>query len=741
MMPLHELYRKAKEKLDCSKEINSTSASDHSTAPESDFYELVWENGQISMQGQSSSRGRKSPTCKSLTSHCPKGLQHRDVVGYGNGNNNVNMMRMGKFGDSESGLNEIRMPAPSAEDEDVIHWLNYGMDESLPHDYGSDFIHELSGVTMHEILPLNNLSLLDKRSNSNQVLRDSHKNYARHAFGSEQGILNKDFSVMAKGEIEIPRPKPSTSQFCQPSSYQCQGSFASVRSKASEITENNGSNPTHQVPCGELAQIFPSASSGFSGLKLDKQDQVMCSSSSTIMNFSHFARPAAIVKANLQNIGLSSSRSDGIENKNKDASATASNPPELTKAGFSGEHPKQSAVHELKIVEPSKADLKQLEPSKADLKQLEPKSLEVNATVLRQSDPPRKEDVSKIYQSSNLLLCESTNKGEEAVVKNMEPAVASSSVCSGNGAERISGNPNQSLKRKRQETEDSECHSEDVEEESVGVKKAGPTRGVKRSRSAEVHNLSERRRRDRINEKMRALQDLIPNCNKVDKASMLDEAIEYLKTLQLQVQIMSMGAGLYMPPMMLPAGMQHMHPPMASFSPMGVGMQMGLGMGYGMGMPDMNGGPSRFPMIQVPQMHRTHPPAAPMPGPSALHGMGRSNPPVFGLPSQGLPIPTMPCAPMFSYQGEPVANSPALRPNACGTAGLTETENPASASNQKDPMPIMQNTNGCNSTSQTTKQCEAAAAAGRVEPSASQANDGRAVDATKTDNLVTDKFD
>ncbi|XP_072053549.1 transcription factor APG-like [Arachis hypogaea] len=55
----------------------------------------------------------------------------------------------------------------------------------------------------------------------------------------------------------------------------------------------------------------------------------------------------------------------------------------------------------------------------------------------------------------------------------------------------------------------------DIEEESVGVKKAGPTRGVKRSRSAEVHNLSERRRKDRINEKMRALQDLIPNCNKV----------------------------------------------------------------------------------------------------------------------------------------------------------------------------------------------------------------------------------
>jgi hypothetical protein len=60
---------------------------------------------------------------------------------------------------------------------------------------------------------------------------------------------------------------------------------------------------------------------------------------------------------------------------------------------------------------------------------------------------------------------------------------------------------------------------QDVEEESGdGRKEAGPSRtglGSKRSRSAEVHNLSERRRRDRINEKMRALQELIPNCNKV----------------------------------------------------------------------------------------------------------------------------------------------------------------------------------------------------------------------------------
>lgn len=58
---------------------------------------------------------------------------------------------------------------------------------------------------------------------------------------------------------------------------------------------------------------------------------------------------------------------------------------------------------------------------------------------------------------------------------------------------------------------------------------------------------------------MRALQELVPHCNKTDKASILDEAIEYLKSLQMQVQVMWMTTG--MAPMMLP-GAHHLMPPM-----------------------------------------------------------------------------------------------------------------------------------------------------------------------------------
>ncbi|KAG2283442.1 hypothetical protein Bca52824_054662 [Brassica carinata] len=75
---------------------------------------------------------------------------------------------------------------------------------------------------------------------------------------------------------------------------------------------------------------------------------------------------------------------------------------------------------------------------------------------------------------------------------------------------------------------------------------------LKRNIDAQFHNLSEKRRRSKINEKMKSLQKLIPNSNKTDKASMLDEAIEYLKQLQLQVQTLAVMNGLGLNSMRLP---------------------------------------------------------------------------------------------------------------------------------------------------------------------------------------------
>ncbi|KAL8031220.1 hypothetical protein ABFX02_13G010500 [Erythranthe guttata] len=148
-------------------------------------------------------------------------------------------------------------------------------------------------------------------------------------------------------------------------------------------------------------------------------------------------------------------------------------------------------------------------------------------------------------------------------------AIASCSGGSGNSSfwktsSPYSNDTTNGHKRKSRDVEESECRSDATELESGSGNKSRTNR---RTRVAEVHNLSERRRRDRINEKMKALQELIPHSNKSDKASMLDEAIEYMKSLQLQLQLMWMGSG--MGQMMLPGLQQYM-----SRAGMGVGPQM-----------------------------------------------------------------------------------------------------------------------------------------------------------------------
>ncbi|KAF7818502.1 transcription factor PIF1 isoform X1 [Senna tora] len=160
-----------------------------------------------------------------------------------------------------------------------------------------------------------------------------------------------------------------------------------------------------------------------------------------------------------------------------------------------------------------------------------------------------------------------------------EMTATSSPGGSSGSADQARRPPAEDRKRKGREIEDSDAHCADVDFESGEAKKQTcGSSSTKRSRAAEVHNLSERRRRDRINEKMRALQELIPRCNKSDKASMLDEAIEYLKSLQLQVQMMSMGCGMV--PIMFPGIQQYM-------PTMGMGIGMGMGMEMGMNRPLM----------------------------------------------------------------------------------------------------------------------------------------------------------
>uniref|UniRef100_A0A0D3FBS8 BHLH domain-containing protein n=1 Tax=Oryza barthii TaxID=65489 RepID=A0A0D3FBS8_9ORYZ len=87
------------------------------------------------------------------------------------------------------------------------------------------------------------------------------------------------------------------------------------------------------------------------------------------------------------------------------------------------------------------------------------------------------------------------------------------------------------------------CESEEALGSSESEQPTRPARPRgKRSRAAEVHNLSEKRRRSRINEKMKALQSLIPNSSKM----------------------LSMRNGLYVPPVNLSGAPEHLPIPQMS---------------------------------------------------------------------------------------------------------------------------------------------------------------------------------
>ncbi|KAL9673978.1 hypothetical protein QQ045_030242 [Rhodiola kirilowii] len=73
---------------------------------------------------------------------------------------------------------------------------------------------------------------------------------------------------------------------------------------------------------------------------------------------------------------------------------------------------------------------------------------------------------------------------------------------------------------------------------------AAPSRGngktrANRGSATDPQSLYARKMRENINQRLRILQGLVPNGTKVDNITMLDEAVQYVKFLQLQIKLLS----------------------------------------------------------------------------------------------------------------------------------------------------------------------------------------------------------
>ncbi|XP_016582353.2 transcription factor bHLH84-like [Capsicum annuum] len=74
---------------------------------------------------------------------------------------------------------------------------------------------------------------------------------------------------------------------------------------------------------------------------------------------------------------------------------------------------------------------------------------------------------------------------------------------------------------------------------SKGVSAPNGKSRANRGSATDPQSLYARKRRERINERLRTLQSLVPNGTKVDISTMLEEAVQYVKFLQLQIKLLS----------------------------------------------------------------------------------------------------------------------------------------------------------------------------------------------------------
>ncbi|XP_021857105.2 transcription factor RSL3-like [Spinacia oleracea] len=113
---------------------------------------------------------------------------------------------------------------------------------------------------------------------------------------------------------------------------------------------------------------------------------------------------------------------------------------------------------------------------------------------------------------------------------------------------------NAAPKKKARVSKDRSIESKNNEEENVGegdksddeskvsqhtISAAKGKKRASRGTATDPQSLYARRRREKINQRLKILQNLVPNGTKVDISTMLEEAVQYVKFLQLQIRLLS----------------------------------------------------------------------------------------------------------------------------------------------------------------------------------------------------------
>ncbi|KAL0418473.1 UNVERIFIED_CONTAM: Transcription factor BEE 3 [Sesamum radiatum] len=125
-----------------------------------------------------------------------------------------------------------------------------------------------------------------------------------------------------------------------------------------------------------------------------------------------------------------------------------------------------------------------------------------------------------------------SNDNDRVERKRKAMEISSPGNSSAQGSDNGIGRKNSCRRGKKAKSSDQ--NKEDKPREVVHVR-------AKRGQATDSHSLAERVRREKINERLRCLQDIVPGCYKtMGMAVMLDEIINYVQSLQNQVEFLSM---------------------------------------------------------------------------------------------------------------------------------------------------------------------------------------------------------
>lgn len=381
-----------------------------------DLVELVWENGQPMMQGQSSRAAR------TFTSNCLQSNRPR-IRDAGVGHSTVS--RFGKFGEVETNLNDISPVVPSevldlSQDDEIDPWLNFPFDDALPHDYCPEVLPETSGATssMHH-----STVSVDKRYSYDHTVSN---------LGSD-GVCLK--GLPCKAHILSPWPP-----------LQGQTSDSSLGSQFSDVISNSTSIYQdavfgHSAQGRDLANDSASTKIEWPNIKLPNNN---------LLNFSHFSRPASLVKAKAPiHDGSPTAVSLGMERVGGKDNVSVSSGPILKSALDEPVSSSQKGIsfHVLPAVCVTGNSRPYMEKAPKESLPAEKTEEFCQVSSVKNDNP--------IFPNNYSSL-----KGVRDCEKNVEPVVASSSVGSDNCNDTVSSEKRPKYKRKFLDIEESECRSD-----------------------------------------------------------------------------------------------------------------------------------------------------------------------------------------------------------------------------------------------------------------------------------------